>query len=114
MAFSKEMRAQDRFKAVSFIWANPVGQDLAWEYVRGNWESITKTFAGGHLYTRFIQPAAFFTDSKKALEIEEFFKTNPSVGLGRTIAQVTEQIRANNLWLKRDKAKISTFLKKTR
>jgi puromycin-sensitive aminopeptidase len=114
MAFSKEMRAQDRFKAVSFIWANPIGQDLAWEYVRGNWESITKTFAGGHLYTRFIQPAAFFTDSKKALEIEEFFKTNPSVGLGRTIAQVTEQIRANNLWLKRDKAKISTFLKKTR
>ena len=30
------------------------------------------------------------------------------------IAQVTEQIRAKNLWLKRDKAKISTFLKKTR
>ena len=114
MAFSKEMRAQDRFKAVSFIWANPAGQDLAWEYVRENWESITKTFAGGHLYARFIQPAAFFTDSKKALEIEKFFKKNPSVGLERTITQVTEQIRANDLWLKRDKDKISTFLQKTR
>ena len=112
MAFSKEMRAQDRFKAITFIWANPSGQDLAWEYVKGNWELITKTFSGGHLYVRFIQPAAYFTDSKKALEIEEFFKKNSSIGLERTIAQVAEQIRANSLWLKRDKDKISAFLQK--
>ena len=110
MAFSNQMRAQDRFRAISFIWANPAGQDLAWKYVQKNWESITKTFAGGHLYTRFIQPAVHFVDSEKALEIEEFFKKNPSSGLERTIAQVTEQIRANSLWLKRDKTKISSFL----
>jgi len=111
MAFSDQMRAQDRFKAISFIWANPVGRDLAWEYVQSNWESITKTFAGGHLYPRFIQSAAYFTDNKKADEIEKFFKKNPSVGLERTIAQVTEQIRANDLWLKRDKSKLSNFLR---
>lgn len=110
-AFSDKVRAQDKFKAVSFVWGNSFGQDLAWSYVKKNWGQITKTFAGGHLYTRFIQPAAFFTDSKKALEIEEFFKKNPSVGLERTIAQVTEQIRANHLWLSRDKSKISEFLK---
>jgi|WetSurMetagenome_2_1015567.scaffolds.fasta_scaffold00374_4 puromycin-sensitive aminopeptidase len=111
MAFSGGMRAQDRYKAISFIWANPAGQDLAWEFVKENWKSITKIFAGGHLYTRFIQPAAYFTDSKKALEIEDFFKKNPSAGLERTIAQVAEQIRANDLWLKRDKAKLLSFLK---
>ncbi|MBF8250281.1 MAG: puromycin-sensitive aminopeptidase isoform, partial [Candidatus Levybacteria bacterium] len=111
MAFSDQMRAQDRAKAISFVWSNPVGRDLAWEYVQKNWQSITRMFAGGHLYTRFIQPAAYFVDSKKALEIEEFFKKNPSAGLERTIAQVTEQIRANALWLKRDKSKISDFLK---
>src|SRR3989344_2072883 len=111
MAFSDQMRAQDRFKAISFIWANPVGRDLAWEYVQSNWESITKTFAGGHLYPRFIQSAAYFTDNKKADEIEKFFKKNPSVGLERTIAQVTEQISANDLWLKRDKSKLSNFLR---
>lgn len=111
MAFSEEMRAADRFKAVSFVWANPLGQDLAWEYVKRNWKSIQKTFAGGHLYSRFIQPAVNFADSKKAKEIEDFFKKNPSLGLERTIAQVTEQIRANDLWLKRDKTKISAFLR---
>lgn len=113
-AFSEETRAQDRFKAVSFIWGNHIGQDLAWGFVMKNWESITKTFAGGHLYARFIKPAVFFTDSKKAEEIEEFFKNNPSVGLERTIAQVTEQIRANALWLTRDKTKISAFLQKVK
>jgi puromycin-sensitive aminopeptidase len=112
MAFSNQMRAQDRFKAISFIWANPVGQDLAWSFVKENWESITKAFAGGHLYSRFIQPASFFTDEKKATEIEKFFKKNPSLGLERTIAQVTEQIRANSLWLKRDKKTIFDFLQK--
>lgn len=111
MGFSEQMRAQDRFKAVSFVWANSLGRNLAWEYVKKNWQSITKMFAGGHLYTRFIQPAVYFVDDKKADEIEEFFKKNPSAGLERTIAQVAEQIRANHLWLKRDKSKIADFLK---
>jgi puromycin-sensitive aminopeptidase len=112
MAFSDQMRAQDKFKAVSFIWANPSGKDLAWSFVKKNWKMISEKFVGGHLYARFIQPAVYFVDSKKAQEIEEFFKKNPSIGLERTIAQVTEQIRANDLWLKRDKVVISAFLKK--
>lgn len=114
MAFSEQMRGQDRFKAISFVWANPVGQNLAWNFVQKNWKTITKNFAGGHLYSRFIKPATYFIDKKKALEIEEFFKKNPSSGLERTIAQVTEQIRANDLWLTRDKNKISDFLQKAK
>jgi len=110
-AFSKDMRAQDRSKGISYVWGNPGGRDLAWNFLQENWKSIQQTFAGGHLYTRFIQPAVHFVDSKKALEIENFFKKNSTVGLEKTIAQVTEQIRANDLWLKRDKTKLSTFLR---
>lgn len=110
MAFSDQMRSQDRYRAVSFVFANPVGRDLAWNFLQNKWKTIQKIYAGGHLYPRFIQSAAYFTDSKKALEIEEFFKKNPSPGLERTIAQVIEQIRANELWLARDKTKISKFL----
>jgi puromycin-sensitive aminopeptidase len=113
-AFSEDMRAQDLFKAIHFVWANPLGRDIAWDFVQKNWQEITRRFAGGHLYSRFIQPAVYFVDDKKALEIEEFFKKNPSVGLERTIAQVTEQIRANDLWLKRDKIKLSSFLQKAK
>jgi puromycin-sensitive aminopeptidase len=111
-AFSENMRAQDRFRGISYVWGNPAGRNLAWNFLQENWKSIQQAFAGGHLYPRFIQPASYFVDGKRALEIEEFFKKNPSNGLERTIAQVTEQIRANDLWLKRDKSKISSFLRR--
>ncbi|MBI4089758.1 MAG: M1 family metallopeptidase [Candidatus Levybacteria bacterium] len=110
-AFSDKTRAQDRFKAVRFVWANPKGRDLAWNFVKANWESISRTFGGGHLYSRFIEPASYFVDGKKAIEIENFFKKNSSEGLQKTIAQVTEKIRTNSLWIKRDKNKLSTYLR---
>ncbi len=111
-SFSEETRAQDRVKAVSFVWGNPVGREIAWEFVQKNWQSIVKTFGGGHLYSRFIKPASNFVDEKKAQEIEKFFKKNSPEGLERTILQATEQIRANDEWLARDKIKIAAFLQK--
>jgi aminopeptidase N len=50
------------------------------------------------------------SDTKKAEEIERFFKENPSIGLERTISQVTEQIRSNAMWLKRDRKSLEYFL----
>lgn len=110
-AFSEDVRVQDKFKAVSFVWANPYGRNLAWEFVKKHWEEIEKKFSGGHLYSRFIQPSAFFVNEKDALDIEKFFKKNPHEGLDRTIAQVTEQIRTNSAWLTRDRKNIGAFLK---
>ncbi len=109
-AFSKVTKGQDKVKAINFVWANPKGRDLAWKFLQKNWKLISQTFSGGHLYTKFIQPASYFVNKGKAQEIENFFKKNSPAGLERTIAQVTEQIRANNLWLKRDINKISVFL----
>lgn len=111
-AFSKSVRAQDTFKAVNFVWANPMGRDLAWNFVKNNWPTIVQRFSGGHLFQRFIKPAQYFVDEKKAKEIEDFFKKNSSSGLERTIAQVVEQIRANSEWLARDKNKLSFFLQR--
>ena len=111
-AFSKDVRAQDMYKAISFVFANPAGRNLAWDFLKNNWPTIEKRFSGGHLFQRFIKPLQYFTDEKKALEIEDFFKNNSSSGLERTIAQVTEQVKANSAWLARDKNKLSSFLQR--
>jgi len=111
-AFSKDMRAQDQFKAINFVFANSFGREIAWDFVKIHWKSIVEQFGGGHLFPRFIKPAVHFIDKAKAKEIEEFFKRNPSHGLERTVAQVVEQIYANSEWLERDRNKISIFLKK--
>lgn len=110
-AFSDKVRSQDQFKAISFVFGNSLGKEIAWEYVKRNWKIIAEKFQGGHLYSRFIQPAALFTDKKYAVELEKFFKKESHEGLERTIAQIVEQIYSNDLWINRDRKSIADALK---
>lgn len=113
LSFSKDARSQDAARSAAMVWFNPYGRDTAWEFVRSHWDFIVKKYGGGHLYSRFIKPAASFTTEKKALEIEKFFKTRNARGLERTITQAVEQIRSNSEWLSRDYKKIEDFLNHT-
>ncbi|MGE5041388.1 MAG: M1 family metallopeptidase [Candidatus Levyibacteriota bacterium] len=110
-AFTDHVKAQDSFKIIAFVWSNPAGKDLAWKKVQEEWGSIVKKFAGGHLFSRFVKPAANFTVLEKAKEVAEFFKTHESKGLERTVAQVVEQIKSNAQWLERDGKKLEKFFK---
>ncbi len=110
-SFSDQVRAQDSFKAVGMVWSNTKGRDIAWSKVKKEWNNIVKKYSGGHLFSRFIKPAANFASDKDAKDIEQFFKTRESKGLDRTIQQVLEQIHSNAAWIKRDKKKIQNFLK---
>lgn len=108
--FSDHVKAQDGFKVITFLASRPDSRNLAWKKVVKEWGSIEKKFAGGHLFTRFVKPFGNFTTESEAKELEKFFKTKKTEGLDRTIAQVLEQIRSNDSWLKRDKKKIQKFL----
>ncbi len=110
-AFSKEARGQDTLKAVNFVWSNPYGRNVAWKHLTKHWGAIVERFGGGHLFSRFLLPAASEVSVKRAQEIEKFFHAHPSDGLARTIALATEQIRSNASWLARDKKKAQAFLK---
>jgi aminopeptidase N len=109
-AFSKDVRAQDSFKAISYVWANPPGRNIAWTYVKEHWREIVEKFSGGHLFARFVSPASNFTTYQKAREIEEFFNKNKTKGVERTVAQAVEQIQSNAAWLERDSKRIEEFL----
>jgi puromycin-sensitive aminopeptidase len=111
LAFSKDVRAQDAFKAVTLMSLNPLAIDLAWEFVTINWKELEERFAGGHLFSRFILPFSKFSSTKKAEVIEKFFAKNKSEGIERTVAQTVEKIRTNAGLIKRDKISIENFLK---
>lgn len=108
--FSEDVKAQDSFKVMAMVLGNPYGRALAWKKLQKEWNGIVKKYGGGHLYNRFVKPLSVFTSEADAKAIETFFKSHESKGLERTIAQVTEQIRSNAEWLKRDNAKIKEFL----
>ena len=110
-SFSKVARGQDTVKAIGFVWANPYGGRLTWEYLKSNWVEIVRRFGGGHLFSRFLIPAQNFKKKSEAVEVAQFFKAHPAEGIGRTVAQSVEQIRSNAAWLERDSEKIKKFLK---
>lgn len=109
-SFSDQVRAQDSYRAISFIFANPKGRYLAWEFLKLKWDWIVKKYSGGHLFSRFVEPMEYFTKHKDAVEIQKFFNTHGAPGAERTILQVVEKIESNNEWLIRDLENISTFL----
>ena len=110
LAFSKEARGQDTLKAVNFVWMNPYGRHIAWNYVKANWKLIVERFGGGHLFSRFMIPASNFTTIDEANDVVNFFKRHPSEGIKRTVAQSVEQIRSYAAWFARDEKKITDFL----
>lgn len=111
LAFSKDVRAQDAFKAVNLMSLNPYAIGIAWEFVTSHWKDLEERFAGGHLFSRFILPFSKFATDKKADTVEKFFAKNKSEGIERTVAQTVEKIHTNAQLLRRDSKGIEKFLK---
>ncbi len=78
--FSSNVRTQDSYKAIYFIFANSNGKYLAWDFLKNHWDEIVKRYSGGHLFSRFAEPIEFFTKKENAVEVEKFFKQHQSPG----------------------------------
>ena len=80
-----------------------VGRELAWEFVRNNWEAIKDKFKGGFLLVGLVDCVTCgFFDEGKVSEIEGFFQTHPCPSVDRTIKQSCERIKLQSDWLRRD------------
>ncbi len=110
LSLSKQAKSQDLLKTIDFVWANPWGRNVAFDYLKNHWSVILKKFEGSYLFSRLVMPAGNFVTEEKAGEVEKFFKKNSVPGIERTVAQVLEQIRSNAVWYKRDRKKIEVFL----
>ncbi len=114
-ALSKNVRPQDFFSIFRSVARNPKGRLLAWAFVKKNWNKFIKIYgAGGHIISKVIEPLGSISDKKVAIEIEQFFKKQKSVGVERTVSQVLEMIRAKAEWKNRDSKKIEEWLKHQR
>lgn len=111
-SLSKHVRFQNSLQIIAFVWNNPEGRYLAWEFVKKNWELLKDRYAGGHYFTKVFPPMGNFTKISDAKEIEQFIKKHPVPEAKRTIAQALEQIYSNAEWLKRDREKIKKFLQR--
>jgi puromycin-sensitive aminopeptidase len=107
----EEVRIQDTIIMVAGVGANRYGRDLAWDFLRDNWEEFDRRYSGvGHNLGRLVGIADAFTTAQRAAEVEAFFDAHPAPAAKRRIQQALERIRLNGRWLEKNRKGLADWL----
>ena len=111
-SLSEEVRGQDTPLVVAGVAMNPLGRDMAWDFLREKWAEFDDRYGqGGFIIARIVSiTTEDFTTLEKAAEVESFFESHPAPAAARTVRQSLERIRSNALWLERDGEAIAGWL----
>ncbi|XP_005989844.1 aminopeptidase N [Latimeria chalumnae] len=98
------IRKQDATSTISNIAGNVMGQSLAWDFVRANWNYIFKEYGGPSFsFARLIQGVTKrFSSQFELQQLEQFKKDNADTGFGsgtRALEQAIETTKANIKWV---------------
>ncbi len=100
LTLSPRVRSQDSVSLVIGVAMNRHGGDLAWEFVKDNWDEFNRRYgAGGFAIMHLVSIIGRFTTLEHAADVEAFFADHPAPGAQRTIQQSLERIRINARWL---------------
>ncbi|XP_051975687.1 aminopeptidase Ey-like [Xyrauchen texanus] len=105
------IRKQDATSTIISIASNVVGQPLAWDFVRANWEYIFKQYGGGSFsFSNLINGITKrFSTEFELQQLIQFRDDNADVGFGSgslAIEQSIERTRANIKWVKENKESV--------
>ncbi len=90
-AISPDVRSQDALQLVTGVLANPVGQQLAWDFIRQHWTELEK--AGGPFASaQVVGATSTFCDAGLRDQVTEFFTAHKVEGAERTYKQSIERI----------------------
>lgn len=94
---SSEVRNQD---AVFGLQVTLENREVAWKWLKDNWDHISDTWGSGFLITRFVSSIVSpFASLEKASEVEEFFATRAKPSIARTLKQSIERVHINAKWV---------------
>ena len=109
----EHVRSQDTILVVSTVAANQYGRDLAWDFIKDNWDEMDRRYGkGGFAIMRLVSITGGFTTAARGDEVERFFDTHPAPSAARTVQQSLERIRLNVRWLERNSEAIGAWLAK--
>ncbi|XVE70868.1 hypothetical protein DITRI_Ditri10aG0105300 [Diplodiscus trichospermus] len=92
-SLSSEVRSQD---AVFGLSVSKEGREVAWKWLKDNWDHILTTYGSGFLVTRFVSSIVSpFASSDKVKEVKGFFANRTKPSIARTLKQSIEQVQIN-------------------
>ncbi|KAK6248932.1 hypothetical protein QUC31_020497 [Theobroma cacao] len=96
-ALSSEVRSQDAAFGLAVRYE---GREVAWKWLKDNWDSIWTTYDSGFLITRFVRSIVSpFASCEKVKEVKEFFASRTTPSIARTLKQSIEQVQINAKWV---------------
>lgn len=102
-AMSSEMRAQDTRYVLAALSNSKIGRNVVWSYFQANCSEFRRRYEGNVMFGDMVKSITQnFASEAKAIEIEQFFRTNPIPGTERNVNQAVETIRVSAKWLDRD------------
>ena len=108
-ALTDDVRLQDTIFVVSAVAANHKGRNLAWEFLKEQWDEFDRRYGGGGFgLMRLVAITNAFTSEEKRQDVAEFFEAHPTPAAERTIRQALERIQLNTAWLNRNREVLAT------
>ncbi|KAF2323598.1 hypothetical protein GH714_036269 [Hevea brasiliensis] len=95
---SDEVRDQDIIYGLTGI--SLEGREIAWRWLKENWDQILRKYGAALLITHFIRDIISpFCSNEKADEVEEFFATRANPSIAMNLKQSIEKVRIKARWI---------------
>ncbi|XP_073692522.1 aminopeptidase N [Garra rufa] len=104
----EKIRKQDATSTIGFIASNIIGQPLAWDFVRANWDYFFKVYGtGSFTFSRLISDITYrFCTPFELSQLKRFQKDNAETGFGsgtQALQQAIEKTTGKIKWLAENK-----------
>lgn len=113
-AMSDKVRSNDKvFVIGSVATGSSAGRNLAWQFVKTNWEQLHDLYKGSFLIARLVKiTTENFTTEDQAKDVKTFFDAHPPAAAERTVRQSLDSIQKYAEWWARDGDVISQWFAK--
>ena len=112
MINSETVRLQDVGYWIAYSFSNRFGKEMAWDWVKSNWEWLHDNLGKDMSFNRIpVYVANSFTSEEFIKEYKDYFLKIANPSLDRSIKQGIEIMEWHLDWQKRDRKEIEAYLK---
>ena len=110
-SLTNDVRQHDTIRIILGVSRNTNSQNLAWEFIKDNWEELNKRYGkGGFGIMSLVSIGSLFTKQNDLDDYILFFNQNPVPSADRSINQSIEQSTLNIEWLNKNIKLTTTWL----
>ncbi len=112
LALSSEVRLENAGFVIISVANNHRGRDLAWQFVKDNWEELHRRYEHSmFMLGRIIEGtvSGFRSEEVKA-EVEQFFAEHPVPEASMALSQALERVDMNIAWLAHNRDSVGQWL----